>query len=770
MTMRFGVGQPVKRIEDRRLVTGQGRYTDDVMPGEGLHVAFLRAPFAHARMTHLDLEAARTAPGVHLVASQADLDANGVRDITCRQWVEFPDGSPMKATTKPAMVRDLNRHAGDIVAMVVADSREEARNAVDLIEMDFDPMDAVTDIYASMADGAPQLHPEYPNNVAFEWHTGRLDEARSEIEKARKDGRRVVSIDVVNSRVMINSMETRPMIARPHPEKEGALQVYCGSQGALDLSELIAECLNLEPENLHLITGDVGGSFGFKIFLHPEQVCIAWAAQKLGQMVRWQQDRSEAFLSDLHGRDNRTRAHAVVSDDGRVETLEIDAHANLGSWLSNFGIYIPTLSACRTMTGCYDIQVAGMSVKGVMTNTPAVDAYRGAGRPEANYVIERLMDHIADTLGMDRLEIRQRNLIRAEQMPYAMTVGGTIDSGDMPGLLDHATEKADWAGFEKRKTDAAKRGKKLGIGAAMYLESAGNGSETDIGFSFEADGTLTVHASQQDNGQGHRTTLTQIISHTLGYDADKIRIVQGDSWRNPAGITGGAKMTPVLGSAVHDAGGVIIEKARDDAAEVLEAKPDDTEFDDGVFTAAGTNRSVTLEELVQMKAIEDDAHPYNIKHSFTTDGPTYPYGCHVAEIEVDQVTMHAQITRFTVVDDFGVVINPMTLEGQIQGGVAQGVGQALYEYMAYDEDGQLLSGSLMDYTLPRADNLPRIDVYTRNTPCLNNPLGVKGAGEAGAIGSTPAVISALCHALGITHIDMPATPQHIWERMKQAAE
>ena len=769
MSIRFGVGQPVRRIEDRRLVTGQGCYTDDVMPGEGLHVAFLRAPFAHARLTHLDLDAARQAPGVCLVASQEDLDADGIRDITCRQWVEFPDGSPIKETTKPAMVRGINRHAGDIVAMVVAETRDQARDAIDLIEMDFDPMDAVTDIYAAMADGAPQLHEEYPNNVAFEWHTGRMTEAREAIAEARKTGRKIVEIDVVNSRVMINSMETRPMIARPHPEREGALQVYCGSQGSIDLAELIAESLNLETEDLQLITGDVGGSFGFKIFLHPEQVCIGWAAQKLGRMVRWQQDRSEAFLSDLQGRDHRTKARAVVTDEGRIEALEINAHANLGSWLSNFGIYIPTLSACRTMTGCYDIQTAGMSVKGVMTNTPAVDAYRGAGRPEANYVIERLMDHIAAELGLDRIAVRKTNLITEAQMPYTLAAVGTIDSGDMPGLLEHALEKADWAGFDKRKEDAAARGKKLGIGAAMYLECAGSGTETDIEFSFDADGTLVVYASQHDNGQGHRTTMTQILSHTLGYDADKIRIVQGDSWRNPAGITGGAKMTPVLGSTMLDAGGAIIDKARDDAAEALEANPEDTAFDDGVFTAAGTNRTITLEEVVRMKSEENAPHPYDFKHTYEASGPTFPNGCHIAEIEVDAVTMRAQLTRFTVVDDFGMVINPLTLEGQIHGGVAQGVGQALYEFMAYDEDGQLLSGSLMDYTLPRADDLPRIDVYTRNTPCLNNALGAKGAGEAGAIGSTPAVISALSDALGVTHIDMPATPQRIWERMKQTA-
>ena len=764
MSIRFGLGQSMRRVEDMDLITGQGRYTDDMFPGEGLAVHFLRAPFAHARLTHLDLDAAKAAEGVRLVASQADLDADHVGEIKCLNYVEWPDGTPMQETSKPAMVRDINRYAGDIIAMVVADTRQQARDAAELIEMDFEPLDAVTDVYAAMRDDAPCLHQEYKNNIAFEWHAGRVADAREALDNADADGNRVFSIDVVNNRIMINSMETRPMVARPMKGGDG-LQLWTGSQGVVGLAMQISNALNLESEQVQVLTGHVGGSFGFKIFLHPEQLCIAWAARKLGAMVRWQQDRSEAFLSDLQGRDNRSIARAVVNKDARVEALEVTVHANMGAWLSNFGVYIPTMSGSRTLTGCYDIQNAGLIVKGVMTNTPAVDAYRGAGRPEANYLIERLMDMLALEYGIGRDEIRRRNLIKPDQVPYKMVIGGEIDSADMPALMQDAMDKADWAGFTARKAASAATGKKRGIGLAMYLEQCGGGEENDIEFDFAPDGTVTVFASQHDNGQGHATTLTQILSHTMGYDPAKIRIVQGDSLKTPRGTTGGARMTAVLGSTVAEAGGLIIDRARSDAASHLDSAEDSISFDDGIFTAAGTNQSVTLEELVLIAGRDQSPHPYSLKHSMKTKGSTYPYGCHIAEVEIDEETLVVSIERFTVVDDFGKVINPMTLEGQIHGGIAQGVGQALYEHMPYDDEGQLLAGSLMDYTLPRADHLPQLDIHTRNIPCLNNPLGAKGAGEAGAIGSTPAVMSAVCDALGIDHIDMPATPQRIWEKL-----
>ncbi len=764
--MKFGVGQTVKRIEDAKLLIGKGNYTDDQMPGHGLAVAFLRSPFAHAKLAQLDLSEACTSEGVHLAVGQAEMDADNVGEIHCQQYVENRDGSQIPRTTKSAMVRDIIRHAGDIVAMVVADTRQQALDALELIDVDYTPMDSVCDVYEAVEPDAPQLYECYPNNTVFTWEAGTIDKARSAIDAALAEGAHLVEVDVINSRVMPNAMETRPMVAQPFADIDG-LRIWSGTQGPVGLSAQIAKALNLDADQIQLLTGDVGGGFGYKIFLHPEQLCIAWAAKTTGKTVRWQQDRSDSYLSDLHGRDNRTKARAAVDERGKVLALDVLVHANMGAWLSNFSIYIPTLSACRTLTGPYDIAVAGMEVRGIVTNTPAVDAFRGAGRPEANYLLERLMDHIADAMNKDRISVRQVNLVKPEQIPYKMVEGGTVDSGDMPALLAEAMEKADWQGFDARRKTSAEQGKWRGIGLSMYLEQCGGGGNAGVDVEFNKDGTATVYAAQQDNGQAHRTTLTQIFSSHLGYDANLINIVQGDSLRTPPGTTGGARMSAVLGSTLMQAAGLISQAALPFAADHLQAHISDIQFAEGIFTAAGTNQSVTIEDLVRLIATDDPAqHPLNRAHEYTTDGATYPYGCHIVEIEVDQQTYCPEIVKYTVVDDFGEIINPLTLEGQIHGGIAQGIGQALYEHVAYDEEGQLLAGSLMDYALPRADHMPSFSISRRGTRCQNNLLGVKGAGEAGAIGAPPAVISALCDALGIVHIDMPATLENIWQKMK----
>jgi len=763
--MKFGIGQSIKRIEDNNLITGNGQFSDDKMPGEGAHIAFLRSPFAHADVTHIDISQASTASGVILAATQADLDSDNVGEIHCRQYVQNRDGSSVPQITKPPMARNRVRHAGDIVAMVVAQTRKQALDAIELIDVDYDTLDAVCDVYDAISQDAPQLYDCYKNNVVFDWEAGNIDGAQAKIDEAVAQGAQLVEVDVINSRVLPNSMETRPMIAMP--SDTGGLRIWCGSQGPVGLAEQIADALSLDAKDVHITTGDVGGGFGFKIFLHPEQLCIAWAARKTGKIVRWQQDRSDALLSDLHGRDNRTKAVAAVTADGKIKAINVSVHANMGSWLSNFSIYIPTLSACRTLTGPYDIQHAGMRVRGIVTNTPAIDAFRGAGRPEANYLMERLIDHIANQLGLDRIAVRKRNLISKEAIPYKMVEGGTVDSGDMPGLLDDALAKSDWHGFAGRRAESEARGKYRGIGLAMYLEQCGGGGDAGIELEFLADGHVNIYASQQDNGQAHRTTLTQIFSSRLGYDAENITVIQGDSNRTPAGTTGGARMSAVMGSTLFEAAGIVAEKAQLFAAERLEVQPDEVDFDDGLFTATGTNETLSIEEVVSLMAIDGEDHPLNMEHSYTTKGASYPYGCHVVEIEIDKASCIPQIVAYTVVDDFGNVLNPLTLEGQIHGGIAQGVGQALYEHVAYDEDGQMLSGSLMDYTLPRADHFPAIACYMRNTPCLNNLLGVKGAGEAGAIGAPPAVISAVCDALGVVHVDMPATLQTIFDTISQ---
>ena len=761
--MKFGIGQSVKRVEDKDLLIGQGRYTDDEMPGEGYAVAFLRSPYAHAVLTSLDISAAATAPGVIMAASHADMAADNVGEIHCQQYVDNSDGTAVPRTTKPAMIADIVRYAGDIAAMVVAETRQQAMDAIELIEADYDSMPAVCDVYAALEDGAPQLYDCYPNNVVFDWASGDLDGARAGIAAAKADGHKIIEVDIVNSRLLASALETRPIVAQPDGE---SLTLWLPSQGPAPLASQIAEALGMKDDELKVLTGHVGGGFGYKIFLHPEQLCVAWAARKIGSVVRWQQERSEAFLSDVHGRDNRTKAWAAVDKTGKILAMEVSVHANMGAWLSNFGIYIPTLSATRTLTGPYDIQTVGMRVRGIVTNTPAVDAFRGAGRPEANYLLERLMDHIAAELSIDRFELRRRNLIKPEQIPYMMVEGGAVDSGDMPGLLDEIIEKADVAGFAARRAESEAQGKYRGLGLAMYLEQCGQGGGGGVDIEFEADGSVILYAAQQDNGQGHLTTLTQIFSDRLGYDSDLIKVVQGDSLRTPPGTTGGAKMASVLGSSVSEAASLIAVDAQKLAAEHLGVDDADVGLAEGVFTASGTNQSISIEELVRLTATEDGPHPLNRFNNYKASGATYPYGSHIIEIEVDKASFVPQIVRYTTMDDFGNILNPLTLFGQIQGGIAQGVGQALYEHLAYDETGQLLSGSLMDYTLPRADHLPMLDNHTRNTPCQNNLLGVKGAGEAGAIGAPPAVISALCDALGVVHIDMPATLASIWKVMQ----
>ena len=770
--MKFGVGQAIPRLEDARLITGQGRYTDDIDPGTGLAVAFLRAPMAHARLLSVDVSAAAALDGVHLVATQADLDADGVGEIQCMHWLKNEDGQTMTKVTHPAMVRDVNRTVGDVVAVVVADDDTIAQDAVELIDARYDSLPAVTDVYDAIAPGAPQLYAEYPDNIAFNWVEGNHATTDAVIEGAAAAGMELFDIDVINNRVIINSMETRPMIAEPG-EAPGTLDIWCGTQGPVGLAEQMADALGMDRAALRIRTGDVGGAFGFKIFLHPEQLVIAWAARRLGRRLRWKQARSDSFVSDLHGRDNRTKARAVIDADGKVHALAVTVHANMGSWLSNYSTYIPTLSGSRTLTTNYAIPVASLRVLGIMTNTPAVDAYRGAGRPEANYVMERLMDHIADHVGIDRVEVRRRNLIRADQIPFAMVCGGTVDSGEMPELMEEALSRADHDGFAARKADSAARGKLRGFGFGMYLEQCGGGTDGGVDVRFREDGTILVLAAQQDNGQGHRTTLTQILSDRLGYDADKIEILQGDSAMTPPGTTGGARMTTILGSAVAEVAAKTIATGMPYAAEALDCEADEVIFADGLFSAPGTNRSITIEDLALRLVPDDGGHPFDIKHQYTTDGATYPYGCHVVELEVDPGTCKVDLLRYTVVDDFGSVINPLTLAGQIHGGIAQGIGQAIHEYAAFDAQGQLVAGSLMDYALPRASDLPAFDIHFRNIPCENNLLGVKGSGEAGAIGAPQAVISALTDALGVAHIDMPATPQAIWEALngqKEAAE
>ena len=767
--MKFGSGQAVKRVEDKVLITGTGKFTDDIDVGEGLSAHFLRSAHAHAIVSSIDFETASKLPGVHLIATQFELDHERVGEIKCLDWVKNVDGSDIVPTTRPPMARGIVRSVGDIIAMVVATNKEQALNAAELIEVNYEPLPAITDVDSALEADAPQLYPDYPCNKVFHWRVGNHEEALHEFNTADLKTDRIVELSVVNNRIAPNAMEMRQIIAMPHPESDETdeLLIWCGTQGTVSLSKQIAEALNLDSRKVHLRSGNVGGGFGYKIFLHPEQLCVCWAVKKLNRAVRWQQDRTEGFISDLQGRDIKSYAKALVTKSGKIKAIQFKNQANLGSWLSNFGVYVPTKSTSRTLTSLYDIQNVSLEVIGVVTNTPAIDAYRGAGRPEANYIMERLMDKIAFDLQIDRVEVRKVNLIQPEQIPYKTVCSGTIDSGNMPALFDEALRNADVEGFRERYENSQKNGFFRGLGIALYLESCGNGKDGGVDIRFNKDGDVIIYAAQMENGQGHQTTLTQIFSDRLGYDAGKIRVIQGDSRISPSGNTGGARMTVIQGSATAEAAEKILNKARPFAAEFLECGLNEIDFEEGIFRRVNTNKTVSIEYLSKNLFNNGEVHPFNLKHFYTTQGPSFPYGCHVVEVEIDKKTLVTVIKKYTVTDDVGEVINPDTLLGQIHGGIAQGVGQALYENLVYDKTGQCLSGSLMDYTLPRADHFTMITHYLKNTKCKNNYLGVKGVGEAGTIGAPPAIISAICDALSLAHIDMPVTSTKIWKSIKK---
>ena len=770
--MKFGIGQAVKRVEDKVLITGTGNFTDDVNVGEGMAIHFVRSAHAHANVKHINFEEASKRSGVKLIATQKELDDENIGEIECLDLVTNSDGSEISPSARPPMARGVVRCAGDIVAMVVAETKEQALDAAELIEIDYDVMPAVVDTKSALAPNAPQLYTQYPGNQVFHWQAGNHDETMQQFETACMPDDSIVELSVINNRIAPNAMEMRQIIAMPHPDTkdEDELLIWCGTQGTVSLSRQISKALNLPREKVHLRSGNVGGGFGYKIFLHPEQLCVSWAAQKLRSTVRWQQDRSEGFVSDLQGRDVQSSAKALVSNTGKIKALQFKNQANLGSWLSNFGIYVPTKSTCRTLTTLYDIAFVSFEVTGVVTNTPAIDAYRGAGRPEANYMMERLMDKIAFDLKLDRIEVRKANLIQPEQIPYKTVCSGTIDSGDMPALFNAALKNADVSGFKERQKNSLENGFLRGLGISLYLESCGNGKDGGVDISFDEAGCVIINAAQMENGQGHQTTLTQIFSDRLGYDVEKIKVIQGDSRRSPAGNTGGARMTVIQGSATAQAAEQILERAKPLAGDVLECDPSELVFEEGIFRHAHSNKTVAIEHLAQTLFEQDKPHPFDIKHVYTTDGPSFPYGCHIVEVEIDKATLVPQIKKYTVTDDLGGVINPDTLAGQIHGGIAQGVGQALYENLVYDETGQCLSGSLMDYTLPRADHLTMISHYLNNTKCKNNYLGVKGVGEAGTIGAPPAVVSAMCDALSVAHIDMPVTLSKIWKNRKKLGD
>lgn len=764
---KFGMGQSVPRSEDPRLLTGRGRYTDDINRPDQAYATFVRSPYASAAIRSIDLEAARQAPGVLAVYVIDDLDAEGIGPIPCRVSVTNRDGSTSHAPERPALARGRVRHVGDPVAAIIATSPEAGRDAAELVEIDYDAGSAVVVTEKALDPAAPKVWEELPDNQCFDWGLG--DEASTDAAFAQ--AAHVVELSLVNNRVVVNSMEGRACIA-DYDRTAERFTFIVGSQGVFSMRAQLAKSIFKLPEDrFHVLTADVGGAFGMKIFMYPEYVVALFAARRLGRPVKWTSERSEAFLTDSQGRDHVTTARLALDADGRMLGLKVDTVANLGAYLSNFGPFVASSAGAKMLTGLYAIPAAYARYRGVFTHTTPVDAYRGAGRPEAAYVIERLVDVAARRLGLEAAELRRRNFMPSDSMPCTTALGVIYDSGEFARNLDDALALADAAGFAARKAASARRGKLRGLGLSTYVEACAGGMPEEAKLVVERSGAITLYIGTQNNGQGHETAYQQLIAERLGVAMDSIAVVQGDSDRIASGGgTGGSRSVPVGGVAVAEAADLIREKAQGLAADMLEAAAADIVLEEGRFAIVGTDRSVSFTEIVAAMPGED-AIAFDETGGFKPNAPTLPNGAHLCEVEVDPDTGEVAILRYSVVDDLGRVLNPLLAAGQIHGGVVQGVGQALYEHTVYDEDsGQLLSGSFMDYALPRAEDIPSFDIRFNEVPCKTNPLGMKGAGEAGTIGATPAVINAIVDALatfGVEHVDMPATPLKVWHLCQQ---
>jgi carbon-monoxide dehydrogenase large subunit len=769
--MKFGIGQPVRRFEDLRLITGSGRYTDDVVLPQMARAFVLRSPVAHARIKRIDTQAASRLPGVLLIAAGEDLRADGLGDVPCVIPLTNRDGTPRRDTPRPALAVGKVRHVGQPVALVVADTLLAARDAAEAIEIEYDDLPPVAEAKDAIKPGAPLLFDDIPNNVVFDWDND-MGNAKA-TEAAFAKAARVVSLELINNRVVVNSMEPRNAIG-DYDQATGRSTLYTATQGAHFVRDPLADIVLKQPkEKLRLITPNVGGGFGMKAFVYPEHALVVWAARKIGRPVKWQEDRSEGFVSDNQGRDHTTRAELALDADGRFLGLRVSILANVGAYLSPFGCFVPTRST-DLVSGLYVFGAIHVNVKGICTNTVPVCAYRGAGRPEAAYLLERLVDAAARELGMSPDTIRRINFVPPSAMPYTSATKLVFDSGEFEKIMDLCMEAAEWSSFATRRAQSGQHGKLRGIGMATYTERCGGGFPETASIEFK-DERIELVMGNQEYGSGLVTSYKQVVSDQLGIDADRIDVIMGDTDRTPAGLTGGSRALAVAGTALYEASRTIVGKGRDLASHLLEVSPRDIVFADGVFGVPGTDLRVDL--FTVAKAARDTAKlpagmepGLDTKHTRVPPAQTFPNGCHIVEVEIDRDTGTIEIARYTVVDDFGRTINPLLLEGQVHGGIVQGIGQALLEHAVYDADsGQLLSGSFMDYAMPRADDLPSFAFSTHNVPCTANPLGVKGAGEAGAVGAPPAIINAIVDALhrhnGVRHIDMPATPRKVWDAM-----
>ena len=762
-TPKFGMGAPVRRLEDEAFITGRGRYTDDITPDALLHGHVLRSPVASARIVRIDAEAARAAPGVRLVLTGDDLANLG--KLKTEVHIAQSDGSQAPTRDIPILCRDSVHYVGDAVAFVVADSRALAQDATELIEVEYEDTPAVVSTGTALDDDAPLVSPDLGSNRAFHYQIGDSEQAAVAFAEAAH----VVGIEFFNNRLVCNYMEPRSAIGEWNAD-EGHFTLTCGSQGVHSMQKILAkQVFGIDKAKLRVITPDVGGGFGPKSFVYREYALVLEAARRLGAPVKWAGDRTEHFLTDAQGRDNVVKAEMALDADGRFRALRVEIIANMGAYNSQYGPFIPYVGASMS-TGVYDIPDLDVSIYGVYTNTCPVDAYRGAGRPEAAFLLEKLVDACARSLAIAPDEIRRRNFIAPDQFPYRTPTGRLYDVGEFEGHMDLALERSGWDEFDARLEEARGRGKIRGIGIATYIEACAFAGSEPAHVRLEEDGSVTLFIGTQSNGQGHATAYAQFVSEKLGLDIARIRVRQGDTDElSSGGGTGGSRSIPLGGVSASRAGEALAEKLRRIAADELEASSADIGLIDGEARIVGTDRVISFADIARAAKTPDDLKAMG---EFVQDEATYPNGTHVCEVEIDPETGGVTIERYTIVDDFGAIVNPILLAGQVHGGVVQGAGQALVEDTVYGEDGQLLTASFMDYAMPRADLFPFFHFETRNVPSTTNAMGIKGAGEAGTIGSTPAVMNAVTDALhrayGIDHIEMPATPARVWNAIRSA--
>jgi len=756
---KFGISQPAKRVEDTRFLTGHGQYVDDVTPEGALFAFVLRSPVAHAQITELDISEAEQAEGVHLVLTAERLLAEGVGLGLNFATVPNRDGTDGAAPERPVLARGRVRFVGEPVAVVIADTLEQARDGAEMIGFDFDDLP----VHVTRAVGGPQIHDEAPDNLAYDWAFGDEDATAAVFDTAAH----VVALEVDDSRIIVNSMEPRGCFAQMQGER---LHFAVNGQGVWGTKAQLAKLLKMDPEQVHVTTPDVGGGFGMKGMDYPEYIVVAQAARMLNKPVRWMSDRTEAMLSDNGGRDLSSTIELAFDGDLKLIGYRNHTLANMGAYNSQFAQAIQTNLFMKVLTGVYDVQTVFFSSRGVFTNTNQIDAYRGAGRPEAIYALERSMDHAARVFGVDPLELRRRSFIAKDAFPYRTVVGELYDVGDFHGLLSAAETRADMAGYGARKAASESAGRLRGIGLCYYIESILGDPSESAAVEFNEDGTVSLFVGTQSNGQGHETVYPQILQEFSGIPAEKVVVVQGDSDRiKQGGGTGGSRSVTTQGTATHGMVRVMAEAFGEFLEDELGI--DGVDFEDGNFTAPGTNQRLSMLEAADLAREKGRTDLLRHDHRETLPGRSYPNGAHIAEVEIDPETGQMSVERYTVVDDFGVLMNPMLAEGQVHGGVAQGVGQAVMEHVVHDEEGQLLTATFMDYAMPRADDLPMIGFDTAPVPSTANPLGMKGCGEAGTVGAMAAIGNAVQDAVwdrGLRQVDMPFTPNRLWSYLNEA--